>query len=89
MSSPDDTLVRSPLGTMLLIDYLQTRAFELTVHGLDLVRALHHPVPPAMHDSVGPALALAARLTVDAGGGEALLMQLTGRPVMGELPQIV
>jgi len=88
-SSPDDALVRSPLGAMRLIDYLQTRAFELTVHGLDLVHALHRPVPSAMHDSVGPALALAARLTVDAGGGEALLMQLTGRPVLGELPQIV
>jgi len=34
------TPVATPVGGMTLRVYLPTRAFELTVHGLDLVRAL-------------------------------------------------
>jgi len=87
--SPDDAPVRSPFGDLELIDYLQTRAFELTVHGLDLVRALGIEAPEGLRAAVPPALVLAARLTVDVGGGATLLALLTGRPAGAPLPRIV
>lgn len=73
-----DATVTTPLGTMTLEGYLPTRAFELTLHGLDLARATGQDAPGALVDGVGPAIALCADL---AGPDErtAMLLALTGR----------
>lgn len=45
--TPGDVPVATAVGTMSLADYLPTRTFELTVHSLDLARAIGAPVPAA------------------------------------------
>jgi uncharacterized protein (TIGR03083 family) len=77
-STPDDVPVATPFGTMTLLGYLPTRAFELTVHGIDLARAIDQDVPPALVDASAPATALCGAIA----SGEArvaALMALTGR----------
>lgn len=91
--TPADALVATPVGGMTLRAYLPTRAFELTVHGLDLVRALDLPDDPAggsaeasageaFADCLGPAVDLCTRIATPADR-LALLRALTGR---GQLP---
>jgi uncharacterized protein (TIGR03083 family) len=65
-----------------LAEYLRTRAFELTVHTLDLSRAtgIRHDLPPAVMTA---AATLAASTAVARGHGEEVLLALTGR---GPLP---
>lgn len=80
-AAPDDTVVGTSFGGMRLLDYLPTRVFELTVHGLDLARALG--LPPRM-----PArpLAVTAHLVTDLalvqGHGPDLVLALTGRSAL-------
>ncbi len=58
--------------------YLPTRIFELAVHGLDIARAtgLSFELPA---DVLDVATVLAARIGVETGRGDTLLMSLTGR----------
>lgn len=77
-SSPAATVCLTPVGAMTLIDYLPTRAFELTVHGIDLARATEQQVPPALVDAVTPAVRLCAELAEPQQRLTAL-MALTGR----------
>lgn len=44
--APDGALLLTSAGGMRLTDYLPTRIFELTVHSLDLARALELEVQP-------------------------------------------
>lgn len=61
-----------------LSQYLHTRVFELTVHGLDIARATGVSYrPPA--EAVESAAALSARIAARSGHGEQLLLTLTGR----------
>ncbi len=76
--SPDEASVATPLGGMSLRDYLPTRAFEITVHGMDLARAVGQPSPEELVAAAGPALALAASLA-DANQTVELLLAATGR----------
>jgi uncharacterized protein (TIGR03083 family) len=75
-----DAEIGTPAGTMALADYLPSRVSELTIHTLDLLRALDldRPVPPA---------ALRVSLEFVAGRaaatGPEVLLALTGR---GTLP---
>ncbi|MGZ4133483.1 MAG: maleylpyruvate isomerase N-terminal domain-containing protein [Actinomycetota bacterium] len=74
----DETLVKTPAGGMLLLDYLPTRTFELTVHSLDLAYALGvaitvQPLPLAT------SLAIAAALAATRADGAQVLLALTGR----------
>lgn len=81
--TPDATRVTTRLGVMTLIDYLQTRALELTVHGVDLARALGRPVPDELVRALRPSLTLLC----DAASSEQqldLLLTLTGR---ADLPE--
>lgn len=74
----DDAVVPTRLGAMRLIDYLPTRTFELSVHGMDLQGALGMPPSPPP----GPltsAVRIATELAVDQGLGPRLLLALTGR----------
>jgi uncharacterized protein (TIGR03083 family) len=58
--------------------YLPTRTFELAVHGLDIARAvdISFPLPANVLEE---ATGLAARIAVDEGHGQTVLMALTGR----------
>lgn len=64
-----------------LSHYLETRVFELTVHGADIARAagLEFELPA---DAVEQAAVLATRVAVRLGHGETVLMALTGRSVL-------
>jgi mycothiol maleylpyruvate isomerase-like protein len=61
--------------------YLPTRTFELAVHGLDIARAvgLSFDLPA---DVLEAAVVLAARIGVETGRGDVLLMSLTGRETL-------
>ena len=61
--------------------YLPTRVFELAVHGLDIARAtgLSFELPA---DVLDVATVLAARIGVETGPGDTLLMSLTGRETL-------
>lgn len=79
----DEALLATPAGGMLLLDYLPTRTFELTVHTLDLAYALGmdvhvDPLPLAC------SLAIAAALAADRADGAQVLLALTGRLALPE-----
>ncbi|WOP17710.1 maleylpyruvate isomerase N-terminal domain-containing protein [Raineyella sp. LH-20] len=76
--TPDDCLVECPFGTMWLKGYLPTRAFELTVHGIDLARATGQPVPAALVEATVPAIALGAAMA-PAEQRIGLVLAMTGR----------
>jgi len=66
-----------------LHSYLPTRTFELTVHGLDIARAVGISyTPPA--EVLEDATVLAARIAAAEGHGATVLLALTGRE---ELPR--
>jgi uncharacterized protein (TIGR03083 family) len=80
---PDDRLLPTRFGVLTLAEYLRTRAFELTVHGLDVVRATGQPAPAALTGCAAPALALVAEVAGERGMAVPLLTVATGR---GALP---
>jgi uncharacterized protein (TIGR03083 family) len=81
-ATPPDATVGSPAGTMELRAYLPSRVAELTIHGLDVVRAVGaelEPPPEASRES----LVFTSQLSVRKGSGTAVLLALSGR---GQLP---
>lgn len=78
----DARIIATPVGAMRLADYLPTRAFELTVHGLDLAAATDQTPPSGLLHVIPEALALSARIA-EAGQALSLLRAATGR---GALP---
>lgn len=80
---PDDALVTTPVGGMLLRDWLPTRTFELAVHGLDLQAATAVPID-LPGEVLAAATTLAATTAVEVGDGRTVLLALTGR---GALPE--
>ncbi len=68
---------------MTLVDYLPTRIFELSVHGLDLARALTLVEPAGLEPGIRASLELAGQLAADSPSATTLLLALTGR---GGLP---
>ena len=79
--TPDDAIVTTPAGGMLLRDWLPTRTFELAVHGLDLEAATGIAVtlPPNVLDA---ATTLVATTAVEIGEGRNELLALTGREAL-------
>ncbi|WP_440713500.1 maleylpyruvate isomerase N-terminal domain-containing protein [Gordonia sp. FQ] len=75
---PDDAPLLSPVGPMRLIDYLPTRAFELTVHSLDLTSALGLEPGPDLLRAAPRAIELAAALA-EPGRAVTVLRAMTGR----------
>ncbi|MGN7779388.1 maleylpyruvate isomerase family mycothiol-dependent enzyme [Mycolicibacterium sp. 22603] len=61
-----------------LSEYLQTRIFELVVHGLDIARATGREYQPS-EEVLEAATVLAARIATRAGRGRPVLLGLTGR----------
>ncbi|MCC7104399.1 MAG: maleylpyruvate isomerase N-terminal domain-containing protein [Chloroflexi bacterium] len=73
-----DALVGTPVGGMLLDAYLPTRIFELTVHSLDLARAIGARAEPPT-EALSLSLRLAAEMAIYRGRGPEILLALTGR----------
>ncbi|GAB3522186.1 maleylpyruvate isomerase N-terminal domain-containing protein [Arthrobacter monumenti] len=81
-SSGGNSVVRTPVGGMRLMDYLPTRTFELTVHTCDLAAAVD-VVPQIPEAAAEHSLALLGRLAIRSGKAGELLLAATGR---GGLP---
>jgi uncharacterized protein (TIGR03083 family) len=84
--TPPDASVGSPLGTMPLSRYLPSRIAELTIHGLDIGRAVGAdliPPPAALRESLAFTAVIAAIRRGPEAGVTALLA-LSGR---GPLPE--
>lgn len=77
-STSGDVAAATPLGRMRLDDYLPTRAFELTVHGLDLARATDQAFPQPLLDALPPALGLCTAIA-NPDDQALILLALTGR----------
>lgn len=76
--TPGSRHVATPVGSMTLDEYLPTRAFELTVHGIDLARATGQPIPETLMAAAVPAIELAAQVATPEMRTQ-ILMTLTGR----------
>lgn len=81
---PDSLLIHTSVGGMRLVDYLPTRVFELTVHSLDLGRALGVAVNPPLPAMVTSMHVLGNLASIRPDRGALLLMAGTGR---SPLPQ--
>ena len=81
-ATPADRLVPTRFGALLLDEYLRTRAFELTVHGLDVVRATGLPAPQALTDAAVPTIALLAEAAGERGSAVTVLEALAGRAAL-------
>ena len=77
--SDDAALVSSPMGTMTLISYLDTRTFELVVHTLDLAAATDLKPPERLQQPLIGCLRTATDLAAANGQGAEVLLALTGR----------
>ena len=78
-----DPVVHTICGGMRVSDYLPTRAFELTVHCLDIAAAtgIDFTPPPA---ALAEALAVATASAIELGLGADVLLALTGRRPLPE-----
>jgi hypothetical protein len=76
-ANPDQP-VTTYAGGMRLRDYLPTRTFELTVHGLDIAAAVPIPWTPPP-EALREAVQLAAEVALRRGEGSLLLRLVTGR----------
>lgn len=77
--TPDDAPVASPAGPMTLAAYLPTRTFELTVHSLDLARAVGAELPPELGPAVTACCELAGAIAGRRPDAANLLLLVTGR----------
>lgn len=77
-ATSDDAEVATPWGWMRLGDYLGTRAFELTVHGMDVARATGIEIPDDLQACAVDAIDLAIAIASPEQLTQALLA-LTGR----------
>ena len=75
--SPPDAKIGSPAGTMTLAQFLPSRTAELTIHALDIVRAIGADLsapPTALRESLAYAAQRAAGKS-----GQDVLLALSGR----------
>ena len=83
-----DPLIETIAGGMRVSDYLPTRTFELTVHGLDIARATGLPFTPP-RQALAESLGVAAASAVELGFGATVLLALTGRQPLPEGTSVV
>jgi uncharacterized protein (TIGR03083 family) len=76
-ASPEAT-IGSPARTMTLTEYLPSRTAELTIHGIDIVRALGSELA-APSEALAESLAFITGWCVTKGMGEIVLRALSGR----------
>ncbi|HEY5111482.1 MAG TPA: maleylpyruvate isomerase N-terminal domain-containing protein [Acidimicrobiales bacterium] len=77
--TPADATVGSPIGTMTLSDYLPSRTAELTIHGLDIARALNLDLAPPTEALLESLAFVATISSTRKHQGVAVLLALTGR----------
>ena len=80
----NDRLVPSRFGPLPLPEYLRTRAFELTVHGLDLARAAGVDIPASAAQHIHAATKLAIEVAAARQLSLPALLALTGRESLPE-----
>lgn len=78
----DDPVISTIAGGMRLSAYLQTRTFELVVHGLDIADALDVAPPAFSTETWTAALDLATRTAVLHHRAPELLRAMTGRAAL-------
>ena len=83
-ASAADAPVDTPAGAMTLSSYLPTRSFELTVHTLDLTRAVDLPAPEVLAPAVSAACELAGRLAARRSNAADILLGALGRKIPPE-----
>jgi len=79
--TPPEATIGSPAGTMTLRDYLPSRIAELTIHGLDVVRAIGGQLG-APRAAMEQSLAFVTQRSLRRGDAEVVLLALTGRDVL-------
>lgn len=77
--TPPDAPVATAVGSMRLADYLPTRTLELTVHTLDVYRAVDRTPPALLDGPVASTLGLLAEIAARRPDRVDLLLQLAGR----------
>jgi uncharacterized protein (TIGR03083 family) len=79
-TAPEAEVV-GPAGATTLAIYLPTRVAELTIHGLDILRAIgaEMPVPP---EALSESLRYVAARAVQQGNGAVALLALSGRSTL-------
>jgi uncharacterized protein (TIGR03083 family) len=75
----DDAPCATPAGAIALAAYLPTRAFELTVHTLDIASAIGTAPPEGLGEPVRACLDLAAAAIGVTPAASGVLLALTGR----------
>jgi hypothetical protein len=74
-----DAPCATPAGGIELGSYLPTRAFELTIHTLDILEAIDAPVPSELREPVAASLALLSSAIGQSDVASSVLLALTGR----------
>ena len=82
-ATDEDTIIAYDNGGIRFVDYLETRVFELTIHTLDLAKAIGVEVEPP-REAMSVVLQLLAALALESGRGAPLALSGTGR---GPLPE--
>ena len=80
-STPADAPVTTSAGTMTLRAYLPTRILELTVHTLDLHRAVHTEPSAQLGPAIELTWGLLGRIASRQGLLADLVLAITGRPL--------
>ncbi len=81
-ATPPGRLVATRICPLPFAEFVRTRAFELTVHGLDLARATGQGVPPELERASAPALALVAEIAAERRLAVPLLLAASGRATL-------
>ncbi|MCL5053135.1 MULTISPECIES: maleylpyruvate isomerase N-terminal domain-containing protein [Ferrimicrobium] len=88
-SADAQALVLTPFGTITLANYLPTRTFELTVHSLDLARALKIEHPASLDQAIRSSCELAGQIAAQRCNSAELLRFFTGRKTTPEALSIL
>lgn len=75
---PDEAVLSTPRGPVRMVDYLETRVFELTVHTMDIQTALGQQLTPPQL-ALQTAMQLLGGLVLAHGKGAEVALALTGR----------
>lgn len=81
-ATPPNRLIVTRIFPLPFHEFVRTRAYELTVHGLDLARATGLDVPADLQQAISPALRLTANIADARGLAIPLLLAATGREAL-------
>jgi uncharacterized protein (TIGR03083 family) len=78
-ATPTGRLIATRICPLPFTEFLRTRAFELTVHGLDIARASGRRLPTELEEACAPALILVSEIAAERGLAAPLLLAASGR----------